>query len=196
MQRIKASPNYAIIGLYTVLAPVRRQAIIRTNTGLLSNWLLKTYLKIEKQKYDNSQWRKWIWKWRLQNKDHFVSASICLLGRIIWALAESIWCCRTLRATRWKKLTHVLHFTKCLRYAWFTSVISNMLRFWWTSHRSYSNSFTGYEWNDSHTRVMNVHKKGIVCQKQENNTFWAVQFSRKTNMTFYCLLRDRCSEDC
>ena len=66
-----------IIGSYNGLSPDRRQAIIWTNAGLLLIGPLGTNFSeilIEIQHFHS---RKCIWKCRLQNGGHFVSAPMC-----------------------------------------------------------------------------------------------------------------------
>ena len=59
-----------IIGSDDGLSPGRRQAIIRTNAGILLNEPLRT-------NFIHFHSRKCIWKYRLRNGGHFVSASMC-----------------------------------------------------------------------------------------------------------------------
>ena len=62
------------------LAPSKRQAIIWTSAGILLIWLTGTnFNEILIEIYTFSFNKKYILKWRLENGDHFVSASrICL----------------------------------------------------------------------------------------------------------------------
>ena len=64
-----------IIGSDNGLSPGRRQAIIWTNTGVLLIGPLETNLKFQSQlKHFHS--RRSIWKCRLENVGHFISASM------------------------------------------------------------------------------------------------------------------------
>ena len=68
-----------IIGSDNGLSPDRRQAIIWTNAGILLIGSLgkKTSVKSEKSIFIHFHSRKCVWKCRLENGDHFVSASVC-----------------------------------------------------------------------------------------------------------------------
>ena len=70
--------SYATIESDDGLPPVRQQAIIETNAGLLiirplGRNLCEILIKKAKQFHS----RKYIWKCRLQNVVHFLSTSIC-----------------------------------------------------------------------------------------------------------------------
>ena len=71
---IHASVNLASIGSDNGLAPDRCQAIIWTNAGSLWIGPLRTTFK---SRYNNFLIKRLIWKCRLQNEGHFVSASVC-----------------------------------------------------------------------------------------------------------------------
>ena len=69
--------EYTIIGSDNGLSPGRHQAIIWTIAGILSIWHLQeqTYNEILIEIHLHS--RKCIWKCRLRNVEHLVSASMC-----------------------------------------------------------------------------------------------------------------------
>ena len=70
--------DLTVIGLDNGLSPGRRQAIIWTNAGLLLIQPRRNKLQWN-LKFINFQSRKCIWKYRLKNVGHFVSASMCLI---------------------------------------------------------------------------------------------------------------------
>ena len=81
---IKTFVNVSVGKLTTIgsnngLSPGRRQTIIWTNVGILLIWpltLWKTSVKCL-SKFIHFHSRKCVWKSRLQNGDHFASASMC-----------------------------------------------------------------------------------------------------------------------
>ena len=58
------------------LSPDRRQAIIWTNAGILVIGPLRINLNEISIEIETFKKNKWIWKYRLENGDHFVSASM------------------------------------------------------------------------------------------------------------------------
>ena len=66
-----------IIGSDNGLSPDRRQAIIWTNAGLLLIGPSGTNFSEILIEILTFSFRKCVWKWRLQNGGHFVSASMC-----------------------------------------------------------------------------------------------------------------------
>ena len=66
------------------LLPVQHQAIIWTNTVILSIRLYGTYFSEILLEIRNSYSRKCTWKCRLKNGCHFVSASMCQLIGALW----------------------------------------------------------------------------------------------------------------
>ena len=66
-----------IIGSDNGLSPGRRQAIIWTNAGILLIGPLGTNVNETSIEIHTFHSRKCIWKCRLENGDHFVSASMC-----------------------------------------------------------------------------------------------------------------------
>ena len=69
---IYASVNRVSIASDNGLSPVRRQAIIWTNAGILSIWSLATSFNEISTKIQHFHSRKCIWKYRLRNGGHFV----------------------------------------------------------------------------------------------------------------------------
>ena len=69
--------NLTIIGSDNGLSPGRRQAIILTNAGILLIVPLGTNFSEIFNNIHTFSSRKCIWKGRLQNGGHFVSASMC-----------------------------------------------------------------------------------------------------------------------
>ena len=67
----------AIIGSDNGLSPDRRQAIIWTNAGILLVGPLGTNFSEILIKIHAFSLKKRIWKYRLENGGHFVSASMC-----------------------------------------------------------------------------------------------------------------------
>ena len=78
-RRIDASAvgNLTIIGSDNGLSPVRRQTIIWINAGLLSIAPLRPNFSENLIEIHSFSFKKYIWKYRLQNGSHFVSASMC-----------------------------------------------------------------------------------------------------------------------
>ena len=66
-----------IIGSDNGLSPGRRQAIIWTSAGILLVGLLGTNFSEFQSEFKHFHSRKSIWKCRLENGGHFVSASMC-----------------------------------------------------------------------------------------------------------------------
>ena len=66
-----------IIGPYNGLLPDQCQTIIWTNAGILLIKTLGTSFSEILSKIQIFHWRKCIWKCRLQNHAHFVSAFMC-----------------------------------------------------------------------------------------------------------------------
>ena len=72
------------IGSDNDLSPGRRQVIIRTNAGIsLIETLGTNFSGFFFSKFINFHSRKCIWKYRLENGGHFVSASMCYTPEII-----------------------------------------------------------------------------------------------------------------
>ena len=69
--------NLTIIGSNIGLSPGRHQAIIWTNAGIFSIWLLGTNFSEISIKIETFHSMKCIWKCRLENGGHFVLASMC-----------------------------------------------------------------------------------------------------------------------
>ena len=69
--------NLTIIGSDNGLSPGRRQAITWTNVGILLIGPLGTNFGEMLSKFMHFHSRKSIWKCRLENGGHFVSASMC-----------------------------------------------------------------------------------------------------------------------
>ena len=77
---IYASVNRISIGSDHGLSPIRRQAIIYTNAGLLSIRPLSTnFNEILIKKYKSFHSQKCIWKYRLRNGSHFVQGEMSLI---------------------------------------------------------------------------------------------------------------------
>ena len=68
--------NLIIMGSDNGLSPGRRQAIIWTNAGILLIGIIGTNCS-EISKFKHCHSRNCIWKFRLRNGGHFVSASMC-----------------------------------------------------------------------------------------------------------------------
>ena len=66
----------SIIGSDNGMSPGRRQAIIRTNAGILFVGTLGTNFSEIAIEIHTSSFTKCIWKCRLENGGHFVSASV------------------------------------------------------------------------------------------------------------------------
>ena len=66
-----------IIGSDNGLSPERHQSIIWTNAGILYIWPLATNFSEIVIEIQHFHWRKYVWKCRLWNVVHFVSASMC-----------------------------------------------------------------------------------------------------------------------
>ena len=107
------------------------QAITWTDAGLLVIGALRTGTKFQ-SKCDSYLSRKGIWKCRLQNGDHFVSASICFnQSRSKGALATLTWVCFHESAITYTviyysgivifMISNVLsqEYLKCLSVKWF-----------------------------------------------------------------------------
>ena len=69
--------NVTIIGSDNGLLPVRCQAIIWTNAGVLLIWPLGTNFDEILIEIRHFHWRKYVWKCCLWNVAHFTSASMC-----------------------------------------------------------------------------------------------------------------------
>ena len=80
--------NLPIIDSDDGLSPSRHQAIIWTNTGILLIWRLWTNVN-ESLIAIHFDSRKCIWKRRLRNGGHFVSASMCY--NIILSTCHFVW---------------------------------------------------------------------------------------------------------
>ena len=72
-----------IIGSVNGLAPERRLAIIWTNGGILSIGPLGTNFNEILIKIHTFSLKKWLWKRRLRNGGHFVSASMCQTCKVL-----------------------------------------------------------------------------------------------------------------
>ena len=59
------------------LSPGRRQAIIWTNAGIVLIWTLRKHFSEMISEIHKLSFKKCIWKCRLQNNGHLVSASMC-----------------------------------------------------------------------------------------------------------------------
>ena len=66
-----------MIGSDNGLSPGRRQAIIWTSAGILLIRILGTKLAEILNEIHNFHSRKYVWKYRLEDVGHFVSASMC-----------------------------------------------------------------------------------------------------------------------
>ena len=75
--RVSSSVSHTIIGEYNGLPPVRHQVIIWFNAALLSIRSLWTNFSEILMKHKWFLSREWIWKYRLQNFQHFVTTEIC-----------------------------------------------------------------------------------------------------------------------
>ena len=69
--------NYGNIASYNGLAPARRKAIIWTNAALLSIGNLGTNFAEIVIEIQTISLKENVWKYRLDNGGHFVSASVC-----------------------------------------------------------------------------------------------------------------------
>ena len=149
--RLYASINNGIIGSNNVLSPVRRQAIIWTNAGLLLTAPLGTNFNEISIRFQQFHSRKCIWICRLRNVGHLFSASMCWLT---WILT-------------WKSLvkpgpgidisfSEFLAATKQLYEWYFPSVRLSVTPFWLCSHHRIIMKFSGVITNDK----SDVHAKG------------------------------------
>ena len=75
--RIYASVQHTTIASDNGLSPVRRQAIISSNAGILLIGPLGTNFSEILIKINTFSFKKCIWKCRQENGGHFVSASMC-----------------------------------------------------------------------------------------------------------------------
>ena len=87
--------NHSVIGSDNGLSPDRRQAIIWTNAEILLTEPLVTNFSKILSKLIHLHSRKCIWKCRLENGDHFVSASMCWkknisINRWLWQYCVSM----------------------------------------------------------------------------------------------------------